>query len=220
MSFPKKPNQASDRIPTERYTGPTDSFLAVMAGLDRHDEEAARLVYQRYIGSIVRLARKKLDPSLGAKVNADSVAQEVLASFFSGRKSKKYIIDGWPALYGFLARITHRKALNRNRYHHQVKRNDRLDPEGNQWPPAISMDDYQAASREPGPAEEAEINDLVECVLNQFKPSHREILEYFLRHQSKDQAVIASGYSTRTVERVIEEFRDRILGLDRGDDGT
>jgi hypothetical protein len=45
-------------------------------------------------------------------------------------------------------------------------------------------------------------------------------LVYFLSHQSKDQAVIASGYSTRTVERVIEEFRDRILGLDRGDDGT
>jgi hypothetical protein len=220
MSIPKNPNQASDTPPTQKNPGPTDSFLAVMAGLDKRDEEAARLVYQRYIGSIVRLARKKLDPSLGAKVNADSVAQEVMASFFSGHGRKRYIIDGWPALYGFLAKITHRKALNRNRYHHQVKRNDRLDPEGNERPPVASMEDYQVTSREPGPAEEAEINDLVENVLNQFKPNHREILEYFLRFQSKDQAVIASGYSTRTVERVIEEFRDRILGLDREDDGT
>lgn len=220
MSVPKNPRNPSDLPPTEKYPGPTDSFLAVMEGLDRREEEAARLIYQRYIGSIVRLARKKLDPSLGARVNADSVAQEVMASFFSGRGRKKYIIDGWPALYGFLARITHRKALNRNRYHHQMKRDDRLDPHGNERPRAVSMEDYQAASREPGPAEEAEINDLVESVLNNFKPSHREILEYFLRHQSKDQAVIASGYSTRTVERVIEEFRDRILGLDRGDDGT
>ena len=220
MSVPKNPRNPSDLPPTGKYPGPTDSFLAVMEGLDRREEEAARLIYQRYIGSIVRLARKKLDPSLGARVNADSVAQEVMASFFSGRGRKKYIIDGWPALYGFLARITHRKALNRNRYHHQMKRDDRLDPQGNERPRAVSMEDYQAASREPGPAEEAEINDLVESVLNNFKPSHREILEYFLRHQSKDQAVIASGYSTRTVERVIEEFRDRILGLDRGDDGT
>jgi DNA-directed RNA polymerase specialized sigma24 family protein len=217
--MPFHPNSTPNtRQPSSEKPGPSDSFLEVMDGLDRHDEDAARIVYEKFIDSIVRLARKKLDPALGAKVNADSVAQEAMASFFFGRGKKKYIIDGWPALYGFLARITHRKALNRNRYHHQVKRNDRLDSAGNERLPVVSLEEYQAASRDPGPAEEAEINDMVESVLNQFKPSHRGILEIFLQTKSKEQAVFGSGYSTRTVERVIEDFRERILLLDREDE--
>ncbi len=79
-------------------SGPTDSFLEVMAGLDQKDEGAAREVYSRYIGRVVHLARKKLDPSLGARVDPESVAQSVMASFFAGRDKRKYVIDGWPAL--------------------------------------------------------------------------------------------------------------------------
>jgi hypothetical protein len=68
-----------------------------------------------------------------------------------------------------------------------------------------------------GPAEEAEINELVEYVLSQTDPDHRRILEIFLQDKSKDQTVIESGYSTRTVERILKEFRERLELLMRGE---
>ncbi len=202
---------------TDSPSQPSDSFMEVMAGLNKKDEGAARVIYMRYISSVVRLAQKKLDPSLGARVDPESVAQSVMASFFEGHGKRKYVINGWPALYGFLAKVTYRKALNRNRLQNQLKRNDRLDPQGVERPPAVSIEEYQAVCKDPGPAEEAEMNDLVESVLQNFKPDHRKLLEIFLQHKSKEQTALATGYTIRTVERVTEEFCDRILEQDRED---
>ena len=193
---------------------PSDSFTAMMEGLNRQDQGAAKVLYERYIGSVVRLASKKLDPRLGAKVDPESVAHSVMESFFDGHINREFVIDNWQALFGFLAKVTIRKALNRNRLHHQKKRNDRMDAEGNARSPAVTLEEHLAACPQAGPAEEAEINDMIEVALNQFKGDHRRIIELYLGHQSKEKAAEETGYATRTVERVIEKFREAIVRLD------
>jgi hypothetical protein len=76
------------------------------------------------------------------------------------------------------------------------------------------LEEHLTACPQAGPAEEAEINDMIEVALNQFKGDHRRIIELYLGHQSKEKAAEETGYATRTVERVIEKFREAIVRLD------
>lgn len=196
---------------------PSDSFLMVMRDLGVGSEEAAKNIYNRYLDSVLRLAKRKLDPSLVAKVSPETIAQTAMFALLNGLSEGKYEVRNWASLYGLLARITIRKALNRNRFHHQEMRDDRKGPNGVDRLAPVSAGDYQPASMALGPAEEAEINELVEHVLSQTDPDHRRILEIFLQDKSKDQTVIESGYSTRTVERILKEFRERLELLMRGE---
>jgi len=184
----------------------SESFSAMMEGLDRQDQGAAKVLYERYIRSVVSLASKKLDPRLGAKVDPESVAHSVMESFFEGHLNREFLIDNWQALFGFLAKVTIRKALNRNRLHNQKKRNDRVDAAGHECSPAVSLEEYLVACPQAGPAEEAEINDLIEVALNQFKGDQRRIIEIYLSNQSKEIAAEEQVFPPEPLSVCLKSF--------------
>jgi hypothetical protein len=101
---------------------PPSSFVKLMNSLGNHDEEAATIFYTKYIGKLIKLASQKLDPRLGARVDPETVAHTVIKLFFDKFQKKEIEFENWEALYGYLAKVTIRKALNRNRLHWQLKR--------------------------------------------------------------------------------------------------
>jgi hypothetical protein len=159
-----------------------------------------------------------LDKRLGAKVDPESVMQSVMQSFFDGQAKEEYVIDSWAALYGLLSKVTVRKALNRNRLHRQRKRNDRLDAQGNERPAPVAFEDFQAACREPGPAQLAELRDLIESGLGKLNPTDRKIIESFLDTGSSEETALLFGVSTRTVQRVVKMFREYLEGMGLGEE--
>ena len=197
---------------------PNDSFINLMGGLNQGDQDAARQVYERYSQRLVALASQRLDKRLGAKVDPESVMQSVMQSFFDGQAKDEYVIDSWVALYGLLSKVTVRKALNRNRLHRQRKRNDRLDAQGNERPAPVAFEDFQAACREPGPAQLAELRDLIESGLGKLNPTERKIIESFLDTGSSEEAALLFGVSTRTVQRVVKMFREYLEGMGLGEE--
>lgn len=197
---------------------PNDSFINLMGGLNQGDQDAARQVYERYSQRLVALASQRLDKRLGAKVDPESVMQSVMQSFFDGQAKEEYVIDSWAALYGLLSKVTVRKALNRNRLHRQRKRNDRLDAEGNERPAPVAFEDFQAACREPGPAQLAELRDLIESGLGKLNPTDRKIIESFLDTGSSEETALQFGVSTRTVQRVVKMFREYLEGMGLGEE--
>ena len=197
---------------------PNDSFINLMGGLNQGDQDAARQVYERYSHRLVALASQRLDKRLGAKVDPESVMQSVMQSFFDGQAKDEYVIDSWAALYGLLSKVTVRKALNRNRLHRQRKRNDRLDAQGNERPAPVAFEDIQAACREPGPAQLAELHDLIESGLGKLNPTDRKIIESFLDTGSSEETALLFGVSTRTVQRVVKMFREYLEGMGLGEE--
>ena len=197
---------------------PNDSFINLMGGLNQGDQDAARQVYERYSQRLVALASQRLDKRLGAKVDPESVMQSVMQSFFDGQAKEEYVIDSWAALYGLLSKVTVRKALNRNRLHRQRKRNDRLDAQGNERPAPVAFEDFQAACREPGPAQLAELRDLIESGLGKLNPTDRKIIESFLDTGSSEETALLFGVSTRTVQRVVKMFREYLEGMGLGEE--
>ena len=190
------------------FEGPTQSFIAIMAGLKAKDEEANRKLYERYIKSVIRLASTRLDPRLRARVDPECVAHSAIMELFEGVLSDRVQFQGWAALFGFLATVTKRKALNQNRYHNQAKRNGAKVGAVSDRPPEVSFEEHLLAHPEAGPAEMAEIHDLMEVALGQLDEQTRKTVESFLRNASKMETSKEMGVSIRTVERRIEDFRD------------
>ena len=109
-----------------------------------------------------------------------------------------------------------RKALNRNRLHRQKKRNDRLDAQGNERPAPVTYEEFQTACREPGPADIAELKDLIDTALNRLGETDRKVVESFLESGSTEQTAILFIISTRSVQRVIKIFRESLEALGLG----
>jgi len=182
----------------------TPSFDNVMAGLNAGEQDAAKKLYERYIDQLVRLAGRKLDRKLGARVDPESVAHSVFESFFEGIKNAEFELNNWGMVFGLLAHITFNKCLNRKRFHTQQKRDPGV---------VVSFDDWQAVATQPGPVDEAVMTELVEKALAAFDADDRDIIDSFMSGATKDDTAKTHKCSVRSVERVLQEFRENLESL-------
>jgi DNA-directed RNA polymerase specialized sigma24 family protein len=93
--------------------------------LKRGDREAARLLWERYFGCLVRLARKKLPGAgrHGADADEEDVALSVLDSLCRGAEQGRFPkLADRDDLWGLLLVITARKAINQARRQGALKR--------------------------------------------------------------------------------------------------
>lgn len=182
----------------------SSSLEAVLAGLSAGDQDAARRLHERYVQALIRLAARRLGRDLGPRADPESVAQSVFLSFFLRQRRGDYQLYSWPMVYGLLAHITFRKCLNRIRHHRQEKR----DPG-----PVQPLEDWTAAARDPGPDEEAMVADLLNRALADCDDDERAMIDGVLAGESAAKVAERVGLSTRTVQRTVEEFRERLFGL-------
>lgn len=182
----------------------TPSFDHIMAGLTTGEQDAARKLYERYIDQLISLAARKLDRRLGARVDPESVAHSVFESFFEGVQKEEFQLHNWGMVFGLLAHITFNKCLNRKRHHTRQKRDGG---------PHVAFDDWQAVAAQPGPVDEAIMAELVEKALATFDDDDRGIVDTFMSGASKDDTAKAHRCSVRSVERVLQEFRQNLERL-------
>ena len=133
--------------------------------------------------------------------------------FFDKFQKKEIEFENWEALYGYLAKVTIRKALNRNRLHWQLKRGGGAANLQSNNSDQFKLEDIFADNAEPDPAEVAEINDTIEKAMEKLKPNHRVLVEDFLRHNSMEKTAKVHGVALRTVQRAVTEFREEIQRL-------
>lgn len=180
------------------------SFDEVLAGLNAGDQEAARRIHERFVDGLIRIATQRLGRDLGPRADPESVAQSVFLSFFTRQRRGEYQLFSWAMVFGLLAHITFRKCLNRVRYHGQAKR----DPGT-----LIAFEDWQAAAGGPSPADEAELAELLDASLAGFDEDERAMIDGYMRGESATQVAERVGLSTRSVQRAVEEFRERLMDL-------
>jgi RNA polymerase sigma-70 factor (ECF subfamily) len=91
--------------------------------LRRHDDEAARLIWERYVHRLLDLAQQDLDRAVRARVGAEDVVQSAFRSYF--RRRPDYDLAGRDELWSLLVTITLNKVRNANRHHRRQKRDVR-----------------------------------------------------------------------------------------------
>lgn len=184
---------------------PSPSFDQLWAGLNAGDQDAARKLYERFIDQLIRLAAKKLKYQLGSHADPEDVAHSVFESFFEGLQGRAFEARNWGMVFGLLAHITFRKCLKRKRSEMQARRNPGA--------PVGPLDAIEAATASPGPAEEAMVAELLGAALGRLDPLERQVIDAHLGGRTTDATAQQVGLSTRTVQRIITEFRNRLEQL-------
>ena len=187
----------------------SDSFTDLMARLRAGDEAAAREVFQRFVGKLIRLARRQFDAVLRRKVDPEDVVQSAYKSFFLRHGEGKLEVHDWGNLWGLLTVITLRKCLDRVEYHRAERRD--VQREVAAQPGAAGADPWwQAVAREPTPEEAAVLAETVEQLLLSLAEDERPVLELSLQGYTTAEISERLGRPERSVRRVRERLKKEL----------
>ncbi len=176
--------------------------FGVLSRLKDGDQEAARKIYERFVDHLVGLATQKLDRRLQAKIDPESVAHSAFMSFFDRHRDGAYDLQNWGMVFGLLSHITFCKCLNRNRHFRQQRRDESQ---------VVHFEDWKAIDKAPGPDEVLMVDELLESAFRILEhEDRRKMVELYLDGHTTDEVANRTGFSQRTVQRAIEEFRSAI----------
>jgi RNA polymerase sigma-70 factor (ECF subfamily) len=180
----------------------TDSFADFVKRLQSGDDAASRQLFERFARQLVAMARRRFDGPLKHKVDPEDVVQSAYKSFFSRHADGNVDVRNWNSLWGLLTIITVRKCSERVAYHRAQQR----DVAREVARPTDSTPPIEGLSREPTPAEAAELAETVTQLMSGLDVNERPVLELSLQ-----------GYSTREIseqlnraERTVRLLRERV----------
>lgn len=188
---------------------PSDQSL--LRRFRRGHDDAPTLLYLRYAGRLRALAAAQSSPALAARVDPDDIVQSVFRTFFRRAAQGQYDVPEGEEIWKLLLVIALHKIRDLGDYHRAARRDVRQTAAGTAYDRALAI--------EPGPDGEAllVLSIVIDEVLTALPASHRPIVE--LRIAGHEVAEIAAQVrrSKRTVERVLQEFRQRLDAQIRGE---
>lgn len=180
----------------------TDSSL--LCRLQGGNAEAATLLYFRYAEQLTALAETNLSPVLAARVSPEDIVQSVFRTFFRRVALGQYEVPGGEDLWKLFLVIALNKIRRAAEHHRAARRDVRRTPQG-------------AADAEPEKGRDENALTVLRLVLEELlaplPPSHRAIVERRVEGWEVAEIAEAVGRSKRSVERVLHEFRQRLLGV-------
>ncbi len=150
------------------------------------DEQAARLLHDRYWHSLYDYARQQLDRRLSSRVSEEDVLQSAFRSFFRRVAEGQYELVGSNALWQLLKKITLNKIRKATRFHRAAKRDAGRD----EWLGNYELEVY---SRGPSPEEAACFSDVLAGL-------HEALTEF----DAKVVALCLEGYGVQEIAERLE----------------
>jgi RNA polymerase sigma-70 factor (ECF subfamily) len=188
---------------------PHDSLDALIPRLRAGDPEAEFLLFQRYSGRLIGLARAHLDSAIRQKTSPEDVVQSVFKSFYLRRAAGHIELESGAGLWSLLVTLTLRKCGKKVRYFHQQARDVRR--ETGTLPGATEVpSDWEALSSEPTPYEAAVLAETVEQMMRDLDERQRQILERRLQGYTVPEISSQVGRTEHTVEGVLRRIRGRL----------
>jgi RNA polymerase sigma-70 factor (ECF subfamily) len=168
------------------------------------DEDAARQIFDRYVGRLLQLARRHLSQRLAGRVDPEDIVQSVFRTFFGRLKEGQFAFDGQDDLCKLLVRITIHKTLRQVAFHKAAKRDPSLETEQG----AHHRDQLLTLlDREPTPEATVTFLDQLEHLLQELRPEERRILELRLQGYSNEEINRELGLYDRKIRRLAEQIR-------------
>jgi RNA polymerase sigma factor (sigma-70 family) len=169
------------------------------------DAQAAAQLFERYAQQLTRLAEQHLSRKVAARLGGEDVVQSVFRTFFRRCALGEFRIDHSAQLWQLLVTITLRKAGAKGR-HHTAERRD----VGGEAPGGADAWLREAVSREPDPAEAAELVDQIEALLRGLPPLYCEVLQMRLEGRAVFDIAVRLGVARQTVYRALHLFQRRL----------
>jgi hypothetical protein len=148
-----------------------NDLAELLARVRQGDEDAARLLVQRYESAIRVAVRTNLsDPRLRRQFDSLDVCQSVLASFFFHLTSGAYDLNVPAQLSALLAKMAQNKVRMRAREQFRQRRDVRRLSQ-------INIENAKIRGCQPGPEEPVDDQDLIDRALDMMRPEIRAIAD-------------------------------------------
>lgn len=189
---------------------PTDSCRELVGRLAAKDDVAEKEFFQRYVTRLVGLASSHIPHWLRRKVDPESVAQEVLSSFYKRQRDGQFQVENWDKLWSLLAKITIAKCVNRVRYWEKEKRDASKEVntsgrEDTHDPLERVLDD------DPSPDEAMSLTETIEGLMRPFDPQDQRALTMMLQGYSIPEIAERLDRSETSLRRVRERAEARLV---------
>ena len=176
------------------------------------NQDAATQLYLRYAQRLRALTQAKCSPDLAPRVDADDIVQSVFRTFFRRVAKGDYDVPDGDELWGLFLVIGLNKIRTVGAYHRAAKRDVRASSG------AEALDQAAEVAAGGDATSLSILRMVIDEVLAGLSPAHRDIIN--LRIEGHEVAAIAErlGRSKRSVERILQGFREMLAGQIREDE--
>jgi RNA polymerase sigma-70 factor, ECF subfamily len=169
------------------------------------EADAATELYRRYAERLLNLAAAQASPDLKRRVDPEDIVQSVFRTFFRRASLGEYEVPDGDELWKLFLVM----GLNKIRAvaaHHKAAKRDVRNTAGGE---AVEV----AGAATPDDTAHRTLLLTIEELLAPLPETHREIVR--LRTDGYEVAEIAArvGRAKRSVERILQEFRQKLQGL-------
>ncbi|TWT75538.1 RNA polymerase sigma factor CarQ [Posidoniimonas polymericola] len=176
------------------------------------EQDAATEIYVRYARRLQALASKQTGADLAARFDPEDVVQSVFRTFFRRASTGYYDVPAGEELWRLLLVLSLHKLRDLAGRHRAQKRDVSRTwsvQENESTSNAVSQDDQLAYSS---------LRMVVADLISDLPESNRQIIELRIEGHEVAEVAALSGRSKRTVERTLQQFRERLRSLiDAGD---
>lgn len=177
-----------------------DSDNQLLDRFRQGDEHAATILYQRYVTRLQAMARTQCSNDLSTRVDAEDIVQSVFRSFFRRASRGDYQVPEGDELWKLLVVITLNKVRSQGEFHRAAKRDVRMTK-------GTSREMDEVSSPREDSQEVKELRMLIEDLLKQLPAIQQRMVQLRLEGYEFSEIAKMSGRSKRTVERVLQDFR-------------
>jgi len=165
-------------------------------------DDAATRLYLRYAERLRALAARQTASDLRARVDPDDIVQSVFRTFFRRVARGEYDVPEGEELWKLLLVIALNKVRATGAYHHAARRDTRHTTGGAAFSEAVRS----RADRDETAL--ATLRLVLDEAMSGLTESQREIVTLRIEGHDVDAITERSGRSKRTVERILQQFRD------------
>jgi RNA polymerase sigma-70 factor (ECF subfamily) len=170
-------------------------------------ESAATALYVRYAGHLRALTARQSSAALSARMDPDDIVQSVFRTFFRRVNTDQYEVPRGDDLWKLFLVIALNKIRNAAAHHTAAKRDVRQ---------TVHLGDSPAAVGTAVTADDTDLTALrlvVDDTIAALPESSRQMVRLRIDGHEVGDIAARTGRSKRSVERVLQQFRDQLQGL-------
>jgi RNA polymerase sigma-70 factor, ECF subfamily len=191
------------------YEGVSDRSL--LRRFQGGQPDASTELYLRYAERLHALVASQSSPDLARRVDAEDIVQSVFRTFFRRAAHGHYCVPDGEELWKLLLVIALNKVRAAGAHHRAAKRDVRLTVGGEAFERAIESE----RSRDEGAL--VILRMVIDELLEGMPESHRQMIELRIEGHEVAEITEKAQRSKRSVERILQNFRERLEALIRED---
>ena len=193
-----------------RTESPPDDDRDLLGRFQNGDQDAATSIYLRYVRRLLALVRNQSSAELAARVEADDIVQSVFRTFFRRAVHGEYEVPEGDELWKLFLVIAVNKIRSTTEFYHAAKRDIRRTVGG------------ELADRFGGRSADEEaartLKMVVDELLAKLSPTHEQVVRLRIDGCEVNEIADRLKCSKRSVERVLQGFRQLLSGHLSDDD--